>query len=188
MAQINKFDLNKTLENRIEEIVQFLYDYFEPNLGDTFSIIDPYLEPYSHIQEAFDNGKVEINIWAFFLSYISDEEIEVKFITRKSLDNLKKINEKYPIELQYPASSKNLTINMCQFRDGLYNKHELHDRWILKQSAAGEFKGIHLGPSLSDIDKKDVTITTFSELTLRDANTRFQYLWDICLKQNKVKK
>jgi hypothetical protein len=186
MAQINKFDLNRTLDKRIEEIVQLLYEYFEPDFGDTFSIVDPYLEPYSHIQLAFDNGKVEQNIWAFFLSFISDEKINVNFITRQSLENLKNGNEDYPLKVYYPADSKNLTISMCQFKDGLYNKHELHDRWILKQSSVGICKGIHLGPSLSDIDKKDVTITTFSDNTILEANTRFEYLWDICLKQRRT--
>lgn len=146
MAQLNLYDFNRTLEVRIEEIIDFLVNYFDPHNKDLFYILDPYLEPIE-IQQAFEDRQYESNIWSFFISMLSDaDSLDLKIITRKSTKNLKNPENVYPSKILYPDKTKNIVINICSFKDGQFNNHELHDRWIIKKSILGNLKEFTLVP------------------------------------------
>ena len=182
MAMINFHTYEKSIDQRIEEIVEFFLGYFFFFFSDIYKIIDPYLDPLLHLQEPIEKNILEENIWTLFISMMDDFKLEIRLITCELTKYVKNPTYSHPIKFPINTAS-NLSVYICRFKNGEYKNIHLHDRWILKKSHNDELSGLHIGPSLTDLRNKDVTVTFFSDKIIKDVCNRFDELWNVCLKE-----
>lgn len=178
-------------EGRLDEkaitVIGFIVDFFSAAPLDEFYIMDPYLDPVEEIQKPFSEEKAENEIWSNLLAELAISGACVfKIITTREFTNelRTKTNPPYDIPFLYP--DQDVTIEACKYIETKYCELSLHDRYILKKNGT-ECIGLHIGPSLSGIVNKDVSITLYDAEGAAAALESFIDIWEQCKKNKEWK-
>jgi hypothetical protein len=174
-------------DRRLYEIVSYLTDYFGPSPGDSYYIIDPYLDVLNSILYPFKNSKIEEDTWSFLFWTLSNPQVEFKVITREDISGIERMTQNPPFQVPVSKEINGGIINVCKYIDKKYTGLSIHDRYILQENGQ-DVKGMHLGCSLSKIFDKDICITTFSDRGTELALHNFKRIWAECIIQKGWKK
>ncbi len=168
--------LGKSLGDRIDEVVIFIDDFFQPQKADQFFIMDPYFNVFTALRDPFNNNRLEDTIWSSLITLMATEGSTFSIITNEQMS----IGIP-PSIVEFPKSEdKTVTIEACYYPNGtVYGDYTLHDRYILRKNDA-MISGLHIGPSLTDIHNKDISITKYETGDARLALDNFIFLWEQC--------
>lgn len=175
-SHIKYLNAGKNLHDRIDEVVMFIDDYFKPKKSDQFFIMDPYFNVFTALRDPFTNNRLEETIWSSLIILMANEDSSFSIITNEQMS----IGIP-PSKVDFPKSeSKTVKIEACYYPNGVfYSDYTLHDRYILRKNG-DTVSGLHIGPSLTDIHNKDVSITVFEIKDAKLALENFVFLWDQC--------
>lgn len=177
-------------DERHDAVRDFLLSYFirpeEPQAS--YYIVDPFLDPLENIVLPMRNGEIDSSFACDLITCLALEHpagamfsiITSRNDTQLLAKNLSIVRASVPaIEFKH-KEIENCLIRTCKYSAQENTvPNELHDRWLL-QKTKKSFRGVHLGPSLQNFKKKDVTITYFDPASCQEAITRFMAIWDIC--------
>lgn len=179
--------LNGSLDDRRYELITTLEDFFQPSKNDKYRIMDPYLDVEKSIQIPFQHNLAESDTWSFLLASLANLNVAFQIITREQIGSAQQLKNHPPFVLPISEALQGASVEVCQYIDTKINGLALHDRYILKE-ADKVIKGIHIGPSLSDIHDKDISITEFTNQSAMDAKASFDHIWIECIKNKGWKK
>jgi len=179
---------NTTLIVRQKEIVKhILEDFLPPQPGDEFIVIDPFIEfTEAELTSLIKGTRLrEWNTYLWFLLEIGliTERGKVRMLSKKhSSRGLTRLSTQNIFMIPVESIDGELDVRLSFYTDREIDDsfsnlpRKLHDRWILRKRD-NSTTGLHLGGSLTDIDGKDVTLTTFTDDTAALAAERFEDLW-----------
>lgn len=174
-------------EKKIIDIVDFICDYFKPDVDNAYYIMDPYLDVIHSIQDRFIYSKIDEGIWSILISELAFNNAIFHVITRQSIEGLR-IPDKYPpYNIPFRGSGSNVTIQACKYVDSKYCGMDLHDRYILRESKDKNITGVHIGPSLDDMRDKDVSVTLYENSAAKKALKSFKMIWSECVNRREWK-
>ena len=159
----------------------------DPALGDSYYIIDPYLDVVNSIQRPFQEDNIEDGNWSFLLYLLGNPDVVFKIITRICLTGIIEMGDDPPFNVPISQRINGANVQVCKYIDTKYAGFSMHDRYILKENG-DTISGLHLGCSLNDITDKDICITTFSLQGTELAIKYFKDVWFECVKQKGWKK
>lgn len=162
-------------------------DFFQPSKSDKYRIMDPYLDVEKSIQIPFQQNIAESNNWSFLLTSLANLDVAFQIITREQIGSARHIKSHPPFVLPISKSLQGATVEVCQYVDTKINGLALHDRYIIKE-ADKTIKGLHIGPSLSDTNDKDISVTEFTDKGAQNARASFDHIWAECIKNKGWKK
>jgi hypothetical protein len=175
------------LDQRRLDLIGKIKNILDPQIGDVYYIMDPYLDVVQSIQDPLKEDRIEDESWSFLLTSLAKNDVQFKIITRVELDGLISINQRPPFSIADSGKLYGATIEICKYTDTKYEGLTIHDRYILKENGSS-VKGLHLGPSLADIQNKDVSLTVFSKEGVRAAIICFKDIWQECINRRGWKK
>ena len=179
-------------DERHEAVRDFILSYFiRPEESQaSYYFIDPFLDPLEDIFLPMRNGEIDSSFACDLITSLAQVHTAgtiFSIITKHDVQQLAKSLS--IVRASVPAIEfKHRDIENCLIRTCKYGAqentvpNELHDRWLLQKTEKA-FRGVHMGPSLQDFKKKDVTITYFDATSSREAVSRFMAIWDICEKK-----
>lgn len=175
-SHIKYHTLGKNLRHRIDEVIVYIDDFFKPQKADQFFIMDPYFNVSTALRDPFNSNRLDDTIWSALITLMANEESTFSIITNEQMT----IGTQ-PSKIEFPkGEDKNVSIEACYFPNGtVYDYYTLHDRYIVRRNGDA-ISGLHIGPSLTDIHNKDVTITKFEMQDAKLALENFIFLWDQC--------
>jgi len=187
---IFKHFLNDSIEEdlvRAKKVCDQIHEEFENSINpdSCVYIVDPYLDPVRDIYYPFSKNETDDNIWSYFLSYLIEDLKNGKIMILTSFD-LTQLGKLIPGKLSYPFDIKH-SLGSCQVLiskilkgRGVKSPDELHDRLILLEGT--KQLGFHIGPSLTNLERKDCTITKFESKKIKDSINRIKDIWEMSLK------
>ncbi len=161
-------------QKRIQDIVLFIDDFFDKKGPYEYFIMDPYFNVESFLKLPFESNKIDENIWSNLIVMLSDDGASFQIITNDEISL-----DKEPTKIRFPENESVNILAVYYPNCKMYEDYKLHDRYILRKLDT-EIKGLHIGPSLSDIHNKDVTITAFDDESAEDALRNFREIWTEC--------
>jgi hypothetical protein len=185
-----RYDLNLNELNplsRAHAVCTNIADYFLQFISpdSIIYIIDPYLNPDKEIIEPLSNSIYDENVWSFFIAFLIDyiPNGKIKILTGFDLKGLKlKLNldfEDAPIKINHNFNSNCEIFISALFKGGNKSPDELHDRVVLLEGETN--RGFHIGPSLTNIERIDCTLTKFSDENITDCIERIKQVWNLSL-------
>ena len=175
-SHITSFNNSENVRDKIDQIILYVDNFFTPGKNDQYFIMDPYFNVDTALREPFKKNKFEETIWSNLITLLAFDGSAFFIMTNQDVSL-----GIPPTVIPFPESEeKRVEIQACYFPNGkIYNDYSLHDRYILKRGEDG-IMGLHIGPSLTDIHNKDVTIISFNQPDALAALENFEFIWKEC--------
>lgn len=171
---------------RAQEVCDYIYENIESYLDSDsiIYIVDPYLDVATEVYEPFHIDELDNNVWSYLLGYLieNNRPRNIRILTGWDFgelrDKLRDTTHDLPLEIEHQRGDHcSLLVSKLIKGIGIKSPDELHDRLIIINGK--EKKGFHIGPSITDLVRKDCTITCFDDANIDKVLDRIQAIWEL---------